>query len=111
MGLGGGGGGFGGAQGGVALVAHFLDLRGAFRVDGCGGRGDLVGEGEDGAVEGVEGGEVGGEEGGRGGEGFAGRVHLDGEEGECFVHCGGGGRLGWIGGAVGRLGRGFCAEM
>lgn len=87
MGLcGGGRGGFGGAEGGVALVAHFLDLGGAFGVDVCGGRGDLVWEGEDGAVEGVEGCEVGGEGGGRGGEGFGGRVHLDGEEGECVVH-------------------------
>ena len=68
------------------MVAHFLYLGGALGVDVGGGRGDLVGEGEDGAVEGVEGCEVGGEGGGGGGEGFAGGVHLDGEEGECFVH-------------------------
>lgn len=89
MGLGGrGGGGFGGAEGGVALVAHLLDLGGAFGVEVCGGWGDLVGEGEGGAVEGVEGCEVRVEGWGGGGEGFAGGVHLDGEEGEGFVHCG-----------------------
>lgn len=69
------------------MVAHFLNLGGAFRVDVRGGRGDLVGEGDDGAVEGVEGCEVGVEGRGGGGEGFACGVHLDGEEGECFVHC------------------------
>ena len=38
-------------------------------------------------MEGVEGCEVRVEGAGRGGEGFACGVHLDGEEGEGFVHC------------------------
>ena len=69
------------------MVAHFLYLSGAFGVDVGGGRRDLVGEGENGAVEGVEGCEVGVEGGGGGGERFACGVHLDGEEGKCVVHC------------------------
>lgn len=69
------------------MVAHFLYLGGAFGVDVCGGWGDLVWEGEDGAVEGVEGCEMGVESRGGGEEGFACGVDLDGEEGECFVHC------------------------
>lgn len=65
------------AEGGVALVAHFLDLSGAFWVRGEGWRGGLGGEGEEGAVEGGEVEEEGGEvgvRGGGGGEGFGGGV-------------------------------------
>ena len=112
LGLGRGRGGLGGAEGGVALVAHLLDLGGAFGVGGGRGRRGLVGEGEEGSVESVEGGEVGVEGGGGGGgEGFAGGVHLDGEEGEGFVHCGERFKLGRLEETPGRRGCCFSAEM
>lgn len=70
------------AEGDVALVAHLLDLGGAFGVRGEWRRGDGGREGEKVAVEGGEVGEVGGEVRERGGEGFAGWIDGEGEESE-----------------------------
>lgn len=86
---GGGGGSFG--EGGVSLLAHFLNRGAAFGVEGQGRGRDGVGgvEGEEGAVGLVEGVEFGGHGGGverRTGYGFCGRVEVEGEEGESFVH-------------------------
>ena len=78
------------AEEGIGLIAHFVDLGGAFEVAREGrGWGGVVfrGEGEEGSVEGVEGCELGGDGGEGGGrEGFGRGVDLDGEEVECFVH-------------------------
>jgi len=98
VGLCGCGAGFGGAEGGVALVAHLLDLGGAFGVEGHGGWRGLVLQGQELAVEGVEGGEVGGQGWEGGCDCFGGWVDLEGEEGECFVHCWGGEEVGGAGG-------------
>lgn len=80
-------------EGGVSLLAHFLDRGAAFGVQREGRGGDLVRgvEGEEGAVGLVQGVEFGCY--GRGvyrgaGEGFGGGVEVEGKEGEGFVHCG-----------------------